>query len=168
MFNISKTLMLRIGIFGVFGLLLLACNKDSLTLPDEDADTVGGASEEQNEFWEYDMTSDTALSTLSGKELLNHLKGLSEYMDHASKKVKRKNVQRLESLPPVVTKLKSADDLQFYQVYMNKKNKFGKHTWINGNSKMPFQELSTLAIQIQLVNIKMNLSEKPEQLEVRP
>lgn len=155
--------MSRVGVLFLSIVFLSSCTKDSLKVNDS-ADTPGGAAIDET-VWKHDNAIDTAISTMSGKELLNHLQGLSDYVDGVSKKVNRRETKAVETLPALQAEIEQNEDMSFFREYMKKQYILGDRVRSN---HLPFQELSEMAIRIQLTNLKIEARDSAVYSEDRP
>lgn len=159
--------MLRIVVFFLSFIFISSCTKESLTINDDSVDLPGGAAVEE-EVWLHDKSIDTAISTMSGKELMNHLKGLSDYVDGVNKKVHKREVKVIETLPSIKPEIKRDEEMSFYREYLKKNHLVGEGDKTISHTRLPFQELSQMAIRIQLTTMKIEARDSSEYHEDRP
>ncbi len=151
-------------LFGISLLLcftLFACSKENLQVPPESMGNGGGDSINAFEKWTKDLAIDTAISTATGKKLLEHLEGLSAYLENVTEQVRtREDVDVVQPLPAINPENLRTNDMEFYQMYVKKQQITGWNNALLGNSFLPFQKLSSIAIQIQLTQMKLDTSER--------
>lgn len=138
-------------------LCFMACTKSSLDYPVVNKEHAGGESVNSIEKWTEKISVDSALSTMSGAQLLEHLKGLSQYMENVSEKInveKKREISIIHKLPAREIQLKTTDRFQLFLKYMELQRTIGSNTRIFSESVLPFQSLSNIAIQLHIIQLK--------------